>query len=157
MIFFVTNKINKIYIHQSLRKLQRVLSWYHEYLLYLGQTRTQKTIRNTMRCSDLTQDVEHWTLIFDVSFVKYIKWQRSSKRIIASCLLPPKIAESDTVLLSHGLCGFGGSIYNKYTNKNTLSSSLLALTMINPATQYRLIWNSWSHKWFSNINPGFVS
>jgi hypothetical protein len=31
----------KIYIPQSLR--QRILSWYHEYLLHLGQTRTEKS------------------------------------------------------------------------------------------------------------------
>jgi hypothetical protein len=37
---------NMIYIPQSLR--QRVLSWYHEYLLHPGQTRTEKTIRSTM-------------------------------------------------------------------------------------------------------------
>jgi hypothetical protein len=47
----------KIYIPQSLR--QRVLSWYHEYLLHLGQTRTEKTIRNTMTWPGVTQDVEH--------------------------------------------------------------------------------------------------
>jgi hypothetical protein len=47
-------------------------------------------------------------------------------------LLPPKIAESDTVSLGHGLCGSGGSIYNKDTSQNTLSFSLLALTMIDP-------------------------
>jgi hypothetical protein len=37
---------DKIYIPQSLR--QRVLSWYHEYLLRPGQTCTEQTIRNTM-------------------------------------------------------------------------------------------------------------
>jgi hypothetical protein len=47
---------DKIYIPQSLR--QRVLSWYHEYLLHPGQTRTEKTIRNTMMWPGLTQDVE---------------------------------------------------------------------------------------------------
>jgi hypothetical protein len=36
----------KIYIPQALR--QRVLSWYHEYLLHPGQTRIEKAIRNTM-------------------------------------------------------------------------------------------------------------
>jgi hypothetical protein len=36
-------------------------------------------------------------------------------------LLPHKIAESDTVSLGHGLCGSGGSIYNKDTSQNTLS------------------------------------
>jgi hypothetical protein len=49
-------------------------------------------------------------------------------------LLPPKIAESDKQSLGHGLCGSGGSIYNKDTSQNTLSFSLLALTMIDPAT-----------------------
>jgi hypothetical protein len=32
----------KIYIPRSLRQKQRVLSWYHEYLLHPGQTRTEK-------------------------------------------------------------------------------------------------------------------
>jgi hypothetical protein len=35
--------------------------------------------------------------------------------------------------LGHGMCGSGGSIYNKYTSQNTLSSTLIALTMIDPA------------------------
>jgi hypothetical protein len=34
--------IEKIYIPQSLRQTTRVLSWYHEYLLHPGQTRTEK-------------------------------------------------------------------------------------------------------------------
>jgi hypothetical protein len=54
-------------------------------------------------------------------------------------LLSPKRAESDTQSLGHGLCGSGGSIYNKDTSQNTLSSSLLALTMIDPATQNKLV------------------
>jgi hypothetical protein len=49
-------------------------------------------------------------------------------------LLPPKIAESDILFLCHGMRGSGGSIYNKDTSQNTLSSPLLALTMIDPAT-----------------------
>jgi hypothetical protein len=47
----------KIYIPQSL--IQRVLSCYREYLLHPGQTRTEKTIRNTMIWPGLTQDVEY--------------------------------------------------------------------------------------------------
>jgi hypothetical protein len=46
-------------------------------------------------------------------------------------LIPPKIAESDTVSMAHGLCGSGGSIYSKDTSQNKLS--LLSLTMIDPA------------------------
>jgi hypothetical protein len=49
----------KIYITQSLTQRKKVLSWYHEYLLHPGQTRTEKTIRNTMTWPGLTQDVEH--------------------------------------------------------------------------------------------------
>jgi hypothetical protein len=41
---------------------------------------------------------------------------------MACCVLPPKIVESDTVSLGHSLCGSGGSIYNKDTSQNTLSS-----------------------------------
>jgi hypothetical protein len=37
-------------------------------------------------------------------------------------MLPDKIAESDIVSLGHGLCGSGGSIYNKDTSQNTLSA-----------------------------------
>jgi hypothetical protein len=42
------------------------------------------------------------------------------------------MAQSFTLSLGHGLCGSGGSIYNKDTSQNTLSSTLLALTMIDP-------------------------
>jgi hypothetical protein len=44
-------------------------------------------------------------------------------------ILPPKIAESDTVSLDHGLYGSGGFIYNKDTIQCTLSVFLLALTI----------------------------
>jgi hypothetical protein len=37
-------------------------------------------------------------------------------------MLQPKIAEYDTVSLCHGMCGSGGSIYNKDTSQNTLSA-----------------------------------
>jgi hypothetical protein len=37
---------------------EKEVSWYHEYLLHLGQTRTEKTIRNIMTCPGLTKDVE---------------------------------------------------------------------------------------------------
>jgi hypothetical protein len=59
---------DKIYIPQSLRqRQQRVLSCYHEYSLHPGQTRTEKTIRNTMTWPGLTQDVEHWLFMFQLS------------------------------------------------------------------------------------------
>jgi hypothetical protein len=45
-------------------------------------------------------------------------------------LLPPKIAEFVTASLGHDFCGSGGSIYNKDTSQNTLSASLIAITMI---------------------------
>jgi hypothetical protein len=54
-------------------------------------------------------------------------------------LLPSKIAESDTVSLGHGMCGSGGSIYNRYTSQNIFSASLLALKMIDPEVQHRLV------------------
>jgi hypothetical protein len=48
-------------------------------------------------------------------------------------LLPTKIAESDTVSLGHGLCGSGGT--TPFTIRTPAKThSLLALTMIDPAT-----------------------
>jgi hypothetical protein len=48
-------------------------------------------------------------------------------------LLPPKTAESDTVSLGHGLCGSGGT--HPFTIRTPAKThSLLALTMIDPAT-----------------------
>jgi hypothetical protein len=48
-------------------------------------------------------------------------------------MLPPEIAESDTQYLGNGLCGSGVSITFKI-RKPAKSHSLLALTMIDPAT-----------------------
>jgi hypothetical protein len=48
-------------------------------------------------------------------------------------LLPPKIAESN---LGHGMCGSGGSIYNKDTSQKY---SLLALTTIDPEIHHRMV------------------
>jgi hypothetical protein len=57
-------------------------------------------------------------------------------------LLPPKIAESVTVSLVHGLCVSGGSIYNKDISQNTRSAcahndrssntSLVGLKLLKP-------------------------
>jgi hypothetical protein len=49
-------------------------------------------------------------------------------------LVPPKIAESDAVSLGHGLCGSGGTTpFTIKTPAKIHSTSLLALTMIDPA------------------------
>jgi Integrase zinc binding domain len=53
----VCNK-DKIYISQSSRQTQKVISWYYEYLLHPEQTDTEKTIRNNITWPELTQDVE---------------------------------------------------------------------------------------------------
>jgi Integrase zinc binding domain len=109
-----------IYIPQSLR--QRVLSWYHEYLLHPGHTRTEKTIRNTMTWPGLTQDVER--LCCTCPVCQLTKQERRKYG-----LLPPKIAESDPwVMVCVDLVG-------PFTRKTPLKTlSLLALTMIDPAT-----------------------
>jgi hypothetical protein len=55
-------------------------------------------------------------------------------------LLPPKIEESDTVSLCHGLFGSGGATpFKMRTPANT--HSLLTLTMINPETKHRMVSN----------------
>jgi transposase InsO family protein len=111
---------DKIYIPQSLR--QRVLSWYHEYLLHPGQTRTEQTIRNTMTWPGLTQDVERFCSACPVC-------QLTKKERKKYGLLPPKTAESDPwVMVCVDLVG-------PFTIKTPLKThSLLALTMIDPAT-----------------------
>jgi hypothetical protein len=67
----------------------------------------------------LTQDVEHGLFMFHLSSMSNDKEGAKYKKY---GLLPPKTAESDTVALGHGLCGSGGSIYNKEMIKNTLSA-----------------------------------
>jgi hypothetical protein len=45
--------------------------------------------------------------------------------------------ESDHVSLRNGLCGSGGSIYNKDTRQNVLSAC--TLKMIDPAIKHRMV------------------
>jgi hypothetical protein len=63
----------------------------------------------------LTQDVE--CLCSTCQICQMTKKERARKKY---GLLPPKIAESDTASLGHGLCGSGGSIYNKNTIQKTI-------------------------------------
>jgi hypothetical protein len=58
------------------------------------------------------------------------KKERTSKTFV---LLLPKIAESDTVSLGHGLCGSGG-IHPFTIRTPDKIHPLLALTMIDPVT-----------------------
>jgi Integrase zinc binding domain len=111
---------DKIYIPQSLR--QRVLSWYHEYLLHLGKTRTEHTIRNTMTWPGLTQDVER--LCSTCSVCQLTKKERKKYG-----LFPPKTAESDPWVM---VCV---DLVDPFTIKTPLKThSLLSLTMIDLAT-----------------------
>jgi hypothetical protein len=53
-------------------------------------------------------------------------------------LLTPKITESDTILLGHGLCGSGGT--TPFTIRTPAKThSLLALTMIDPGIHHCLV------------------
>jgi hypothetical protein len=53
-------KDNNQDLHSSIIEVEkRVLFCNDEYLLYSGQTRTEKTIRNTMTWPGPTKDVEH--------------------------------------------------------------------------------------------------
>ena len=99
----------KIYILQSLwKKLQ---SWYHEYLLHPGQTRTEQTIRNTMTWPGLSQDVEHFCSTCPVC--QLIKKERKKMQSLAS-------QDSRVWPLGHDLCRSGGSFYHKEPNQDTL-------------------------------------
>jgi hypothetical protein len=82
MLFIDTKTTSMNYIPQSLR--QRVLFWHHEYLLHPGQTRTEKTIRNTMTWPGLTQDVEHGLFIFRLSSMSKDKEGEDTQEIWAA-------------------------------------------------------------------------
>jgi hypothetical protein len=69
-----------------------------------------------MKWPGLTQDVQHVCLCYTCQVCQMTKKERKKYG-----LLPPKIAESDTLSLGYGLCGSGGSIYNKTAIQNTLS------------------------------------
>jgi hypothetical protein len=66
-------------------------------------------------------------------------YQNTEKERKKYGILPPKIAESDIVTLGHGLYGSGESIYNKDISQNTLSSTLISLTMIDAAIKHWLV------------------
>jgi hypothetical protein len=73
-------------------------------------------------------------------------------------LLPPKIAESDTVSMGHGLCGSCGT--TAFTMRTPAKThSLLALTMIDPAinTGWFEIVEATNKSATNKFHPGFVS
>jgi hypothetical protein len=84
------------YLHYSLidMKIKEYCHGNYKYLIHPGQTRTETIIRNNMTWPGITQGFEHWL---------------TKKERQKYGLLPPKIAESDTVSLGHGLCGSGGT------------------------------------------------
>jgi Integrase zinc binding domain len=81
---------DKIFIPQSLRQKQIVLSWYHEYLIDPGQTCTEKTIRSTMTWPGLSQVIER--LCSKCPVCQLTKKECGCKKY---GLLPPEVAESD--------------------------------------------------------------
>jgi hypothetical protein len=68
-----------------------------------------------MRWPGLTQDVERL-----YSTCEICQMPKKENSCSTRGLIPPKIEETDTVSLSHGLCGSGGSINIKETSQNTL-------------------------------------
>jgi Integrase zinc binding domain len=115
---------DELYIPQSFRHNQNVLSCYHEYLLHPGQTCIEQTIRNTMTWPGLTQDVER---LYSTCLVcQLTKKERGCKKY---GLLPPKVAESDLWVM------FCVDLVGLFTIKTPAKAhSLRALTMIDPAT-----------------------
>jgi hypothetical protein len=87
-----------------------------------GQTRTEKSRLSRIPWHGL---VLHKMLNIDcLCSTCQICQMKKKENIVRNMdgLLPPKIAESDILSLDHGLCGSGGSIYNKDTSQNTLSA-----------------------------------
>jgi hypothetical protein len=132
MIFFSTKKRSTFLNHWD--RWQRVLSWYHEYLLHPGQTRTVKTIRNTMTWPGLTQDIDHWLLMFHL--LSNDKKGELSWEIWAA---PTQNSNIWNFTLGHGLCVSGGS--HLFTIRTPAKTHyFLALTMIDPTIHHWLVW-----------------
>jgi hypothetical protein len=72
----------------------------------------------------LTQDVEHVCLCSTCQVCQMTKKENNRKKY---GLLPPKIAESDTLFLGHGLCGSGGTTLFTIRTPSKTHSLLLCL------------------------------
>ena len=110
----------RIYVPRRLR--ERILAWYHHYLVHPGRTRMEATIRQNFTWPGLTPQVEHWCKTCHQCQV--FKKQRKKYGH-----LPPKSAE--TTPWSRVNVDFVGP----YTVKvKKLKYELRAMTMIDPAT-----------------------
>jgi hypothetical protein len=99
----------------------------------------------------LTKDFEQSLIMFYLSVCQMTKKERKKYG-----LLPPKIAESDIVSLRHGLCGSGGSIYNKETSQHTLSASL-KLSKPQISQQHPIIQDLFHNTWLARYpRPQFI-
>ena len=111
---------DKLYIPHSLR--ERTLNWYHHWLCHPGETRMEKTLRQTMTWPGLTKHVHDKCHYCDTC-------QKFKKKHLKYGKLPPKLAEStpwDSVCVD---------CIGPYTvETETGTYQLNAMTMIDPAT-----------------------
>ena len=117
----LVTKDEKIVIPQPLTK--RIVTWYHDQLGHAGITRTEATIRQHLWWKDMRKDIEKY-----VNTCHVCQINKKNKKKFG--LLPAKEAEIDPwVTLCVDLIG----PYD-FTYKGKVTSTLRALTMIDPAT-----------------------
>jgi len=145
---------DKIFVPKELR--ERILAWYHEYLLHPGALRTEQTIKRTMYWSSLAKDAQR--------HCKKCKTCQLSKVSKKYGQLPPKTAEScpwERVCVD---------LIGPFTVKTpTGDRHLLAFTAIDPATSWfeicaipnkeaRTVMDAFHNTWLCRYpRPSFVS
>ena len=111
---------NKIYVPETLQA--RILTWYHEYLVHPGESRTENTIRRIFYWPGMRTQVQH--------YVKHChECQMSKKGRKRYGHLPPKTAE--TIPWARVNVDLIGEYIIKTPTK---VHKLRAMTMIDPAT-----------------------
>jgi len=112
----------KIYIPASIR--ERTLNWYHHWLCHPGETRLEKTLRQTMTWPGLTSHAKRHCQTC-------VTCQKAKKQRLKYGKLPPKIAEAEPWFEVCVDC------IGPYTvKKNGKAPELRCLTMIDPASSW---------------------
>ena len=114
----------KVCVPIALQK--KVVAWYHTYLRHPGETRTEETLRRTLIWPDLREHVR--------AYCKTCKQCQLSKKVRKKYgHLPPKVHHSITPWERVDV-----DLIGPYTikNNNGKEYTLLAMTMIDPATRW---------------------
>ena len=116
----------KVFIPQSLR--ERMLDWYHIYLVHPGTKRMKSTIKSTMTWPGLNKDVKRYCRTCHTCQVAKKKIKKYGK-------LPAKMAETIPWHQVQVDC-VGPYTINQKIGRKIVKRKLRALTMIDPVTSW---------------------